>query len=118
MHESTESTEVAAPLRPTRLNLERAREMIAAWRESGLTRTAYAERRGICLKTFDRWRSRVEAAERMGSGLARVGLRAGVGDVNEAREALRVIPGSPPQVVLPADWDAACLQRVLEACRC
>ena len=118
-------TEPTAPTEPVassgsqrrpRLNLERARAMIADWRASGLGRAAFAEQQDICLKTFDRWRSRVEGAGRKSdSGLARVAIEP---SDREARSALCVIPGTPPQVLLPPDWDSACLRRVLEACRC
>jgi hypothetical protein len=119
MTESTdpsESVDAAMRRRPPRLNLERARAMIAEWRASGLGRAEYAARRGISLKTFDRWRSRVEGGRRKtAGGLARVTLAASGG---ETTGVPFVLAGTPPRVVLPPDWDAACLRRVLEGCRC
>jgi len=116
MDEPTVPTDVAAPSRPTRLNLERARAMIAAWRASGLDPADFARQRGISVKTFDRWHGRIEASDRMdGVGLARVAVEPAPGPDFAAP---RVIPGTPPQVVLPREWDADCLRRVLEACRC
>lgn len=92
--------------------------MIADWRESGIDRASYAARRGIHLKTFDRWRSRVEGSSRAApSRLARVALASPEGGA-DFHHALRVIPGPQAQVVLPEDWNAEILRRVLEACRC
>jgi hypothetical protein len=100
------------------LNLERAQAMLDAWRESGQSRADYAASVGVGLKTFDRWRRRVEGiSPKVGAGLARVVAGPGAADVDSPSE-VRVIPGNPPAVVLPRNWEAALLQRVLEACRC
>lgn len=115
MEQPSTPVEVEAPSRSTRLNLERARAMLAAWRESGLSRVDFAEKQGICLKTFDRWRGKVEGTAQKSGGLARVEA---AGNALGPTEAVRVIPGMPPQVVLPNNWDAVLLHRVLEACRC
>ncbi|MDA3961628.1 MAG: hypothetical protein PF961_12615 [Planctomycetota bacterium] len=78
MEISTAPAEAEAASRPGRLNLELAQAMIAAWHESGMSRAAYAEKVGICLKTFDRWRSRVDGSTRRSTaGLARVAIPAG-----------------------------------------
>lgn len=94
--------------------------MLEDWRQSGLSRTDFAEQTGITLKTFDRWRSRLEGPQRRPStsvaGLASVELVGG-GSADSPGQ-MTIIPGLQPRVVLSADIDADVLRRVLRACTC
>lgn len=87
---------------------EDARVMVAAWRASGLSVTAFARRHGVSRSRLVWWRDRVKAVAPRFLPVRVVTV------ATPAVAPLEVIAGSR-RIVVPAGFDAAHLRAVLQA---
>ena len=96
------------------------REQVAAWRESGLSRTAYCRRAGVSASSLGHWARRLareqdsRAAAPVIVAVAPQQLGTALPDVRPGRVPLRLHVGERFQVDIAEDFAAPALRKLLE----
>jgi len=95
-------------------------EQVAAWRESGLSRTAYCRREGVSASSLGHWVRRLarEQGDRVAVpvvvAVAPQQLASALPDVHSGRVPLRLHVGERFQVDIAEDFAAPALRRLLD----
>lgn len=96
------------------------REQVAAWRESGLSRTAYCRREGVSASSLGHWVRRLarEQGDRVAApvivAVAPQHLASALPDTRPGRVPLRLHVGDRFQVDIAQDFAAPALRKLLE----
>ena len=96
------------------------REQVAAWRESGLSRTAYCRRAGVSASSLGHWVRRLAREQDSRDAMPVVvavapqQLASALSDVRPGRVPLRLHVGERFQVDIAEDFAAPVLRRLLD----
>jgi len=101
------------------LTADAAASHLAAWKRSGATLSEYARSVGLSYQRLHRWRLRLEAsgAAQQPAFLPVRILEAEPAAVHERASGLEVLAPGGLRIVVPPDFDASVLERLLRAVR-